>query len=112
MRNIPLMPRKILVLMAMGAGLAVAAGCASTDFGKFDHDGDGFVSQKEADGRIDYFDSYDKNNDGSLDPEEFKWAYSATKHRRDKERGTADLPPSDRPKGGSDIIGGAGGFGR
>lgn len=113
MRNTIQNPRNFLALIALIAGLTVLSACATRgDFGKFDRNNDGKVTKQEADGRIDFFDSYDKNKNGTLEPEEFRWAYSATKYRSDKKRGTADLPPSERPKGGGIINSNAGGFGR
>lgn len=86
----------------------VLVGCATGGtFGGYDSDDDGLVSKSEADGRIYYFDSYDKNKDGGLDEEEFKWAHAASKHRDDKKTGVNQTP--ERNSGG--ILGTGGGAG-
>ena len=92
--------------------LAVALSACATGgkFGSYDRDDNGLVSTEEADGDIYFFDSYDKNKDGGLDQEEFKWAYAATKRRDEKKAGPTTAPNNQ----GGGILGGAGGggFGR
>lgn len=104
------LPRAASAAAATAAVLLLAACATGGKFGSFDDDGNGLVSAEEADGRIYYFNSYDKNQDGGLDEEEFKWAYAATKHRDDKKAGISGTP--QRQGGG--ILGGqgGGGFGR
>ena len=97
-------------LFAMLAA-SLSACATGGKFGSFDDNGDGLVSAEEADGNIYFFDSYDKNKDGGLDQEEFKWAYAATKRRDEKKAGPTTVP--NREGGG--ILsgpGGGGGFGR
>ena len=98
----------------LGAALLLG-GCASSKFASFDDDENGRVSKTEADGEIYYFDSYDKDDDGGLDEEEFRWAWKASEHRRGRDQaGPTDVRrrESGVNAGGGILGGGGGGFGR